>query len=79
MLSFVLGDYTQKSWTVTSNSENTKITASPLYTIYFLPPCSSSRPTQIVYTVIQEIFIQDFFVFVIFMVFNFSFLYWNLM
>ena len=30
-------------------------------------------------TVIQEIFIQDFFVFVIFMVFNFSFLYWNLM
>ena len=32
-----------------------------------------------VYTVNQEIFIQDLFVFVIFMVFNFSFLYRNLM
>ena len=31
------------------------------------------------YTVNQEIFIQDFLVFVIFMVFNFSFLYRNLM
>ena len=31
------------------------------------------------YTVNQEIFIQDFFVFVIFIVFNFSFLYQNLM
>ena len=29
-------------------------------------------------TVNQEKFIQDFFVLVIFMVFNFSFLYWNL-
>ena len=29
-------------------------------------------------TIILEIFIQDFLVFLIFMVFNFSFLYWNL-
>ena len=36
-------------------------------------------PPKHYYTVNQEIFIQDFMVFVIFVVFNFSFLYQNLM
>ena len=41
--------------------------------------CIQKSVYKKVYTVNQEIFIHVFLVLVIFMVFNFSFLYWNLM